>query len=106
MEYCYEIYKMDSNLENRRMAVELLRVAADDRVVPWIKEYLEDQDLGIRIWVDADPISPVAVGECLRDLLPNASLHVLPDGAHNLAFSLASNVAPLIDEHLSHEVDN
>ena len=50
MEYCYEIYKTDSNLDNRRMAVELLRVAADDRVVPWIKEFLEDQDFGIRTW--------------------------------------------------------
>ncbi len=50
MEYCYEIYKTDSDLENRRAAVELLRVAADDRVVPWIRDFLEDQDIAIRAW--------------------------------------------------------
>ncbi len=54
------------------------------------------------IWGGADPISPVAVGERLRNLLPHARLHVLPGGAHDLAFTLASSVAPLIDEHLSH----
>jgi pimeloyl-ACP methyl ester carboxylesterase len=53
------------------------------------------------IWGDADPISPVAVGERLRDLLPHARLHVLPNGAHDLALSLAPDVAQLIDEHLN-----
>jgi hypothetical protein len=50
MEYCYEIYKTDENFENRRMAVELLRVAADRRVLPWVPELLTDSDPGIRAW--------------------------------------------------------
>ena len=50
MDYCYEIYKNDSNLEHRRMAIELLRVAADHNVVPWIEEFLSDDDPAIRTW--------------------------------------------------------
>jgi hypothetical protein len=50
MERCYEIYKHDPDLENRRMAVELLRVAADRRVLPWIEEFLNDEDQSIRAW--------------------------------------------------------
>jgi poly(3-hydroxyoctanoate) depolymerase len=78
----------------------------------WFTDYKSDlsANLGsikvpvLLIWGDADPISPVAVGERLRDLLPDARLHVFPGGAHDLAFSLASSVAPLIDEHLGHAV--
>lgn len=78
----------------------------------WFTDYKSDlsANLGsikvpiLLIWGDADPISPVAVAERLRDLLPHARLHVFPGGAHDLAFSLASSVAPLIDEHLSHAI--
>lgn len=52
------------------------------------------------LWGDADPISPVAVGERLRDLLPNARLHVLPGGDHDLVHERAGDVAPLIEAHL------
>ena len=50
MERCYEIYKNDPSLEKKRMAVELLRVAADRRVLPWIEEFLNDEDPEIRVW--------------------------------------------------------
>lgn len=50
MEECYKIYKTDECVENKRAAVELLRVAADRRVVPWISEFLMDSDPGIRSW--------------------------------------------------------
>lgn len=53
------------------------------------------------LWGDADPISPVRVGERLAGLLPNATLHVLPGGDHDLASALAAEVAPLIDRHLA-----
>jgi pimeloyl-ACP methyl ester carboxylesterase len=53
------------------------------------------------LWGDADPISPVKVGQRLASLLPQASLHVLPGGDHNLGCTLANLVAPLIDGHLS-----
>jgi pimeloyl-ACP methyl ester carboxylesterase len=52
------------------------------------------------LWGDADPISPVAVGRRLAELLPNAELHVIPGGNHDLAQVHALRVAPLIDAHL------
>lgn len=52
------------------------------------------------LWGDADPISPVAVGERLAELLPNARLHVLKGGDHDLVRNRAEEVAPLIQAHL------
>lgn len=52
------------------------------------------------LWGDADPISPLAVGERLRRLLPLAPLHVLPGGGHDLAQTHAAAVAAHIDRHL------
>jgi pimeloyl-ACP methyl ester carboxylesterase len=53
------------------------------------------------LWGDADPISPVQVGQCLASLLPQAELHVFPGGDHNVGFTFAKLIAPLIDRHLS-----
>ncbi|MGA0599506.1 alpha/beta fold hydrolase [Caulobacter sp. KR2-114] len=53
------------------------------------------------LWGDADPISPVAVGEHLRGLLPNAALRVLPGGDHDLAQTRAAEIAPWVLAHLS-----
>jgi pimeloyl-ACP methyl ester carboxylesterase len=53
------------------------------------------------LWGDADPISPIRVGQRLASLIPHAKLHIFPGGDHFLANTLAHNVAPLIDEHLS-----
>jgi hypothetical protein len=50
MSYCYEIFKGSRDVEDRRTAVELLRVVADARVIPWITEFLKDNDLGIQDW--------------------------------------------------------
>ncbi len=52
------------------------------------------------LWGDADPISPVAVGERLRGLLPDADLHIVKGGHHDLAVARAAEVAPLIHGHL------
>lgn len=52
------------------------------------------------IWGDADPISPVAVGRHLEARLPNARLHVVPGGDHDLAQTHAGTVASLIGAHL------
>jgi pimeloyl-ACP methyl ester carboxylesterase len=57
------------------------------------------------LWGDADPISPVAVGERLRDLLPNARLHVLPGGDHDLVHQRAAEIAPLVEAHLDRADD-
>ena len=50
MARCYEIFKSDPDLERRRTAVELLRVVADRRVLPWIEEFWADPDAGIQNW--------------------------------------------------------
>ncbi|ARU04824.1 alpha/beta hydrolase [Comamonas serinivorans] len=53
------------------------------------------------IWGDSDPISPVAVGERLQAGLAQARLVVLPGAGHDLVLTHATDVARLIDEHLS-----
>ena len=50
MERCYEIYNDDDDIETRRSAIELLRVIADKRVLPWIPGFLQDPDDGIQSW--------------------------------------------------------
>ena len=52
------------------------------------------------LWGDSDPISPVAVGKRLENLLPNASLHVIPGADHDLAQTHADIVGSLINRHL------
>jgi HEAT repeat protein len=50
MQYCYEIYRSDADVDTRRSAVELLRVVADRRALPWVQEFLNDPDPGIQSW--------------------------------------------------------
>lgn len=52
------------------------------------------------IWGDRDSISPVVVGEMLLNHLPNAELHIISDGRHDLAHAHPQKVAALIDAHL------
>jgi pimeloyl-ACP methyl ester carboxylesterase len=52
------------------------------------------------IWGDADPISPVAVGHHLEASMPNATLHILAGGDHDLALNKPDVVAKLIAGHL------
>ncbi|MGQ0550949.1 MAG: alpha/beta fold hydrolase [Armatimonadota bacterium] len=53
------------------------------------------------IWGDADPISPVAVGEYLARLLPRSRLVVIRGGEHMLGRDRADEVAPFIANHLA-----
>jgi len=53
------------------------------------------------LWGGADPISPVQAGRRLASVLPQAELHIIPDGGHDVACAFASQVAPLIDRHLA-----
>lgn len=79
------------------------------KAAPWILDARPDYapDLArvtqpaLLLWGDADPISPVAVGERLRALLPNAELHIIEGGDHGLAVGHADQVAPLIQAHLA-----
>jgi pimeloyl-ACP methyl ester carboxylesterase len=53
------------------------------------------------LWGDADPISPVAVGQRLATLLPNAGLHIVSGGDHDIVQTHAADLAPRIAEFLS-----
>jgi pimeloyl-ACP methyl ester carboxylesterase len=78
------------------------------RAAAWITGAREDLSgrLGeiraptLLLWGDSDPISPVAVGERLAALLPDARLHVVAGGDHDLAVTHAAEVAGLIEDHL------
>jgi pimeloyl-ACP methyl ester carboxylesterase len=52
------------------------------------------------LWGDADPISPIAVGHRLAELLPHAELIVVPGGTHDLVSERANEVLPHIERHL------
>jgi pimeloyl-ACP methyl ester carboxylesterase len=53
------------------------------------------------LWGDADPISPVAAGQRLAELLPDAELVVIAGGTHDLVLERARDVAPHIERHLT-----
>lgn len=52
------------------------------------------------LWGDADPISPVAVGRRLAELLPRSELVIVKGGTHDLAFERADEIIPYIERHL------
>lgn len=53
------------------------------------------------LWGDEDLISPVAVGERLLALLPNAQLHVFPGASHDLAQTHYEEVSSAVKDHLT-----
>ncbi|HZV82058.1 MAG TPA: alpha/beta hydrolase, partial [Geobacteraceae bacterium] len=53
------------------------------------------------LWGDADPISPLAVGQRLAELLPRAELVVIKGGTHDLVAEHAPEVIPHIEAHLA-----
>jgi pimeloyl-ACP methyl ester carboxylesterase len=75
----------------------------------WFTSYHEDLTPNLStlriptllLWGDADPISPVKVGNRLASLLPQAELHVFPGADHDLGCTFANLVAPLVDRHLT-----
>jgi pimeloyl-ACP methyl ester carboxylesterase len=79
------------------------------RAAPWVWRERPDHASAIAavtaptllIWGDADPLSPPGIGERLRELLPDASLHVLASGTHALARERPDEVARLIAAHLA-----
>lgn len=74
----------------------------------WIADRVPDLSAQIRtiraptllLWGDADPISPVAVGERLLALLPNARLHIFNGADHDLGQTHAESVAVEVRRHL------
>jgi pimeloyl-ACP methyl ester carboxylesterase len=78
------------------------------RAAPWVwQDRLDYTDSipsvqmpTLLIWGDADPISPVAVGRRLAQLLPAATLSIVAGGTHSLAHDDPDHVAALILGHL------
>jgi hypothetical protein len=79
MQHCYDIYKSDAPIQERRQAVELLRVVADRRAVGWIAEFLKDEDEEIQGWgagvLDQLLWSDLVFQEEVEDLLQMAESH-------------------------------
>ena len=79
------------------------------RAAAWITESRSAPPLPVEkiaaptllLWGDSDPISPTAVGRHLQSRLPNARLHIVAGGDHDLARTHAAEVAPLIERHLA-----
>ena len=82
--------------------------ARHPEVPPWFldeRTNLADRLAAITIpvlllWGDADTISPIAVGETLRGLLPKGELVVIGGGTHNLIVERADEVAAHVNRHL------
>ena len=74
----------------------------------WIADPVSDlssqipsiQSPTLLLWGDADPISPVAVGKRLSDLLPNARLCIFSGADHDLAQTHVDVVAVEVKRHL------
>lgn len=79
------------------------------RAAPWITAPQSSPSLPVEriaaptllLWGDADPISPVAVGQHLLARIPDARLHVVAGGDHDIAQTHARELAPLIERHLA-----
>jgi hypothetical protein len=76
---CFEIFQTSSEVDARRSAVELLRVVADKRVLPWVPMFLRDADAGTQAWgagvVDQLLWSNLAKAEECADLLDEMDRH-------------------------------
>jgi hypothetical protein len=86
MERCYSIFRESEDLAERRSAVELLRVVADRRALPWVSELIRDSDLEIQAW---------AIG--LVDQLASAQL-IAPEEAAAILASLTDHPNPRVQE--------
>lgn len=49
MERCYEVYKSERGSSNSCSAVFLLKSIADAEALPWVREFLEDSNLAVRL---------------------------------------------------------
>lgn len=79
MQYCYEIYKSERDIDERRLAVILLVIIADSRALNWINEFLDDEDefiqgSGISIVAELRLSGWINFEDC-EDLLLKAESH-------------------------------
>lgn len=83
--------------------------AAFPNAATWIADPVPDLSEMMRsikaptllLWGDADPISPIAVGERLASLIPDARLHVFKGADHDLAQTHPEAVAREVRGHLT-----
>jgi hypothetical protein len=79
MTRCHDVYQSSTDPAKRRSAVELLRVVADARVLPWVSEFLDDPDDDIRVWgtliLDQLLLSNLATVDDCAPLLEKARTH-------------------------------
>jgi pimeloyl-ACP methyl ester carboxylesterase len=76
---------------------------------PWILTSRPDHsaDLGrvcaptLLLWARSDPLSPLAVGERLASLLPDATLRVIESSSHSFVREHADEVAPIVFAHIT-----
>lgn len=67
-----------------------------------LSEYLPSIQIPtLLLWGEADVVSPPSVGQRLLSLLPKAELQILSGGKHDLARTLAADIALLIETHLN-----
>ncbi|MBI5068382.1 MAG: alpha/beta fold hydrolase [Deltaproteobacteria bacterium] len=57
------------------------------------------------LWSDADPVSPLAVGQHLQKVIPGARLQVFAGGTHTFAEDRAEEVAAAVRAHLGSHVE-
>jgi hypothetical protein len=76
---CRELAMPPNELATRRSAVELLRVVADRRALPWVSGFLDDPDSQIQVWgigvVDQLLFSNLIEPEEAEDVLEKAERH-------------------------------
>lgn len=78
-------------------------------VPDWVTSFEEDLSESIcsisiptlLLWGDSDPISPLAVGERLNQLLSRSELRVCAGGDHDFVNAKATMVAPWVELHLT-----
>lgn len=79
MQRCREIYDHSDDIHARRSAIELLRVVANARAVPWIEDFMRDPDESIQNCVTGivDQLlwSHLIDPESLRDLSAKMAVH-------------------------------
>jgi hypothetical protein len=90
MQRCYEIYRDGKDLGDRRAAVELLRVVADRRALPWVQDFLQDPDPVIQQWgmglVDWLAWCELIEPDETRSILDSARQHENPHVREKISF--------------------
>jgi len=79
MEECYKVFVTSNDVEDKITAVELLRVIADNRALPWVKEFLTSDIEGVQNWgigiIDQLLFSRLCNHEDVSDILRDAVKH-------------------------------